>query len=77
MATTDKVLIGVNQNLPITPDMAYQINQAITTKFQVEATTIPYPEITKPIQAISETLDEATLNSIEGECNMLLMTLLA
>jgi hypothetical protein len=76
MATTDKVLIGINQNFPVTPDMAYQIYQAISTKFDVEAVVIPYPNISKPIQAISETLDESTLLQIEAESVVVMNTLL-
>ena len=76
MATQDKVLVLINQNLPSTPEMAYQIQQSIVSKFNVDATVIPNFKDGKPVEATSETLDEQTLISIEGESTVLLMSLI-
>jgi hypothetical protein len=72
----DQVLIGINQNLPFTPEMAYQIKQAIEEVYSVEATVIPSPTAIKPVEATSSTIDSATLISIEQTGTTTLMPLL-
>lgn len=72
----DQVLIGINQNLPFTPEMAYQIKQTIEEQFTVEAMVIPSPTAVKPVEATSSTLDSATLTSIEQAGTVTLMPLL-
>ena len=72
----NQVLIGINQNLPFTPEMAYQIKQTIEENFSVEATVIPSPTAIKPVEATSQTLDSSTLTDIEQQSTMTLMPLL-
>ena len=72
----NQVLIGINQNLPFTPEMAYQIKQTIEENFSVEATVIPSPTAIKPVEATSQTLDSATLTDIEQQSTVTLMPLL-
>lgn len=76
MATTkDQAIVTINQNLLSTPEIVSQIQEYVTSKFDVDTTIIPSPIATKPVSISSDTLDETTKNNIEAETTIFVMQL--
>jgi len=72
----DEVVISINHNMEISPEMAYQIREVIVSKFDVDAIVIPNPTISNPVEVTSKTLDSDTINLIAEESMSTLMPLL-
>jgi hypothetical protein len=70
------VLINVNSNIPfITPDVMYQLQQSISSKYDVTAVVIPNPIISKPVEITSNDEDQNTVNTIEADASATLLQL--
>lgn len=70
------VIININPAVPFNSEMVNQIQQTISSKFDVNAVILPNPTIGKVIEVTSDTANQETINRIEGESTVLLFELL-
>jgi hypothetical protein len=79
MATSQQsttITVNVNANISFSSEMIYQLQQTISSNYDVVCTVIPNPTISKLLEVTSETADTETTNKIEGESTILFLQLL-
>jgi hypothetical protein len=70
------VTINVSTNVPFTPEMLFQLQQTVSSKFDITAVVVPNPSIGKVIEVTSDTADQDTINSIEADSTITLIQLI-
>lgn len=70
------VTINVNSNAPFAPEMLYQLQQSISSNYDVTAVVVPNPSISKLIDVTSDSANQDTINSIEAESTATLIQLI-
>jgi hypothetical protein len=78
MATSEQssvVIINISTNFPFTPEIISELQQIISSKFDVTAYVTPNPSIVKLVEVTSDTADQDAINSIEAESTLTLIKL--
>ena len=79
MATSQEsttVTINIHPTIPFTNEAVNQLQQTISSNFNVNVIVLPNPTISKAIEVTSDTADQSTINRIEGESTVLLFQLI-
>jgi hypothetical protein len=73
---TTLLTINVSTNVQFTPEMLFQLQQTVSSKFDVTAVVVPNPSISKLVEVTSDTADQDTINNIEVDSTTMLIQLI-